>query len=537
MAKKNRQRRQLIVTAGVVVVLAVGLGIVVLMQRGDGPPPAPPAKPSETDAADKPAPVAEAASDAPKDAAPPGTTFIDEDGRTLWAAPTAGQPIPLAGLPSGCRLILSLRPAAMSQTTDGRIILEQYGESLARLTAELSQATGAELTTFERLTIGVRPGEAVGSLDVTVVAELSQPLPSEPDGAPSLLSPRVARLSPTRYVAASAATLSEIVDAGGEPPPLRRELEQLAADSDDQRHATLLVAPSFLFADGKQIFAGEAAALEEPLFLQLPDDVRGVLVSAHWLSDNFYWEVRAASAAETTATQLAGQLHQRMLRWPGELQLAVLDLDPAPHGRRVVANLPGMTQLLTQYARRGVEGRHAVLNGYLPPAAGHNLLLASELMAAQQSAGHNKLSHNLPQGALGPGGQILPLPKTPKTAADKLQQTATVSFARDTLEMAVRYLADEIDAPIVILGGDLQLEGITKNQSFALDVQNQPGERVLLEILTKANPDKTATGPADPRQKLVYVIKPDDTGQETIYVTTRAAAAKRGERLPEVFEE
>ena len=103
--------------------------------------------------------------------------------------------------------------------------------------------------------------------------------------------------------------------------------------------------------------------------------------------------------------------------------------------------------------------------------------------------------------------------------------------------MAVKYLSDEIGVPIVILGGDLQLEGITKNQSFGLDASNTPAEQVLLQILTRANPDKTATGPADPKQKLVYVIRPGDDGRDTICVTTRSAAAKRGEALPPVFRE
>ena len=45
-----------------------------------------------------------------------------------------------------------------------------------------------------------------------------------------------------------------------------------------------------------------------------------------------------------------------------------------------------------------------------------------------------------------------------------------------------------------------------------------------------------ATGPADPRQKLVYVIEPTTTGAaERIIVTTRTAAAKRGDQLPEPF--
>jgi hypothetical protein len=39
-----------------------------------------------------------------------------------------------------------------------------------------------------------------------------------------------------------------------------------------------------------------------------------------------------------------------------------------------------------------------------------------------------------------------------------------------------------------------------------------------------------ATGPADPRQKLVYVV-----GPAAIFITTRAQVAERGETLPAAF--
>src|SRR6185369_8791071 len=93
----------------------------------------------------------------------------------------------------------------------------------------------------------------------------------------------------------------------------------------------------------------------------------------------------------------------------------------------------------------------------------------------------------------------------------------------------------DIGVPIVIRGPDLQADGITKNQSFGIEISNKPAEEILVQILRLANPDKSATGPADPKQKLVYVIakKPDKT--EQIVVTTRAKAAERRDQLPPAF--
>jgi hypothetical protein len=87
-------------------------------------------------------------------------------------------------------------------------------------------------------------------------------------------------------------------------------------------------------------------------------------------------------------------------------------------------------------------------------------------------------------------------------------------------------IAEEIGLPIEIRGKDLELDGITKNQSFGLDAQNQTADAILRTILARSNPDG----------KLVYVVR-NKGGAESIEITTRAAAAKRGDTLPPGFEE
>lgn len=524
---KNRKKTQLLITSGVMAALVAAVLVVVLSLPADDPP----AAKADPSAADKQAPAndpkGEITPSDPAENAPAGPTLVDDNGRTLWASPTTGEAMPLGWLPPGVQMVISVRLSDALQTTDGRIVAEQYAELLKPLADDLRRVS-VRLKEIDRLTVGLRPGTSYGQIEATYVVQTDGA--EVPTGKPVIMGGgklgNLAKLSDGAYLIAGRAALDEIVELEGDAPPLRREMEELAEASDGTRHVTLLLAPSFLFADGKSLFAGEMAALEEPLFMELPKYLRGLLVSIHWEPDRFYWEVRAASAAEMTATKLSATFDQRLGNWPNELQMAILDLNPAPHGRRVVANLPAMSRLASEYARRGVIGRHAVLNGYLPPAAGHNLLLAADLMLAQQSAGVT---------GSGAGGSAVAGSPKPQTAEERLAGSVTVTFDRDTLEMALRYLSDEIDVPIVILGSDLQLEGITKNQSFGLDQRNKPGESVLLEILTRANPDKTATGPADPKQKLVYVLKPDDSGKPTIYVTTRASATKRGDALPAAF--
>jgi hypothetical protein len=46
---------------------------------------------------------------------------------------------------------------------------------------------------------------------------------------------------------------------------------------------------------------------------------------------------------------------------------------------------------------------------------------------------------------------------------------------RDSLEAALAQLASAIGVEIEIVGADLQLDGITKNQSLEIDLANRPG--------------------------------------------------------------
>src|SRR3981081_2673729 len=82
---------------------------------------------------------------------------------------------------------------------------------------------------------------------------------------------------------------------------------------------------------------------------------------------------------------------------------------------------------------------------------------------------------------------------------------------------------DDVGIKYEILGGDLQLEGITKNQSFGVDEKDKAAGEILRKIMTLANPDG----------KLVYVIKSAQPGgPQTLFITTRTAASKRGDKLP-----
>ena len=288
----------------------------------------------------------------------------------------------------------------------------------------------------------------------------------------------------------------------------------------------MIFAPRFLQASGGKLVTGAAEPLRAALRWLTEDRAAAVALSMHW-DDDFFTELRTAPVRSAPAQPTSVRLKSQILAAPAAVEEFVAAAPWHSHGRRVLMRLPAMLRAASRFARNGVEQNQAVVRCYLPAPAGHNLLLAAELALT--------LPRN--EGARAATSEA-PLDSRPETIDGKLRQTVTLSFPKDTLSQAIELLAAEIETPIEILGSDLFLEGITKNQSFAIDQRNRPAGDVLVEILRLANPDRTATGPADPRQKLVYVIlSAADDRAGRIVITTRAAAAKRGEALPPVFRD
>jgi hypothetical protein len=270
------------------------------------------------------------------------------------------------------------------------------------------------------------------------------------------------------------------------------------------------------------MWKGHWSGLQSSAFRWLPDQTQAFSFSLHW-SESFFAEMRLVATLDQRPEKFAERLQQELADWPALAEETITSLSLQPYGRKVIARLPAMLREVVRYTRAGRDERSALLRVYLPTPAGHNLMTAGELLLAEQFAG--------------PAASVTTLAETtlPKTLAERLQTLTSLSFARDTLEAALQALAADTGIEIELVGADLQLDGITKNQSFGLDLHDRAAAEILVEILRQANPDKTATGPADSKQKLVYVVVNKPDGSQTIKVTTRSQAEKRGETLPRIF--
>ena len=126
-----------------------------------------------------------------------------------------------------------------------------------------------------------------------------------------------------------------------------------------------------------------------------------------------------------------------------------------------------------------------------------------------------------------------------------LERVARVELA-DKRGVVLRVIGSVDPAPelpfpfeIKILGADLQLGGITQNQSIRdFEARDKTLAEILTAMVMKANPITTVKAPSEPDQKLIWVVGPDpsDASRNIILITTRDAAAKKNYTLPDVFK-
>jgi hypothetical protein len=455
---------------------------------------------------------------------PAADNLVDDDGQTLWASPTSGPPLETAFLPNGTQLILALRPAELLSGPEGARLLAALGPSGAWSEAHLRQTLGIDPKLIEQLTIAVAPDDALAP-QTSYVMRLAQDVPEKTlfdawgqPGTALHASKRYYQGDTLAYyrpesgggrvvVVAPKQLMQQMLEFEGQPL-VRASLEALLARSDSDRQVNLLFTTSYLLTDGRELLAGHLHQLHAPLRSFLADDVDAALVSAD-VGDALYVELRAVAPAHVKPLELKDRLRARWAQVPAQVEAIFAGLNPQPYGKLVLLRFPRMLQTAVEYTRSGVDNGQAVLNAYLPASAAHNLVLGTELTLLETS-----------------GLSTAPTPaaaSSPRSAAAALAAPVSLSFPRESLDRAMSTLSQEIGVPIVIQGGDLQLDGITKNQSLNnVDERNQPAGDILRKLLKLANPDG----------KLVYVIKPDERGAETIWITTRAAATKRGDALP-----
>jgi hypothetical protein len=139
-------------------------------------------------------------------------------------------------------------------------------------------------------------------------------------------------------------------------------------------------------------------------------------------------------------------------------------------------------------------------------------------------------------------------PAGPKTIEEVLALKTSMSFGAQSLEFAMRDIADDVRANLLkgspvefeikLMGKDMEKDGITRNQTISdFKQENKTVAEVLTAMVMKAN-SPNVPDPAQPGQKLIWVVAPDpDKPQrQIVLITTRTAAEREKYTLPAPFQ-
>lgn len=503
----------------------------------------------------KPAPTP--VDDSPATAAPLGVEGYElvEDERLLFVPPyTAESPAaPLELLPPGPAVIVSVRFASIVESSLGADLIDSLSPELTGLVEAIAARSGVPIESIKRCSAAMHPGQD-GWPEVSLAVDLKEPLPSSqliekwqvapsrtPAGATVYAGDSVnsdayyfdanSSESISRFAVGSIGQISEVAAAEGGAALLPRTLQSLWNGSSDQADLVVLVTPNFLFADGRSLLQSSAPELVRPLKSVLIPDVAGALVTAHVVDQQLYVETRLAPSGGITEPALLRRMRDSIQAWPTWADQFIVESVPDPSWRLLASRLPSMMRFVVDQTRFGISDRAVVANMYLPKQAVPQITLATLLAMNTRSGG---------------AGEIIVTTAPTLSVEEMLARNMSVSFEQESLEFAIDAIVGDYQRtlpagstlpPVKIMGGDLQLMGITQNQQVrAFNKTDVPLRTVLTDLLVGANPDKSATGPKDPKQALIWVLAddPDDPGRKAILVTTRQAAENKYE-LPEEF--
>lgn len=459
--------------------------------------------------------------------------------REFWVSPTHGEPIDLRYQPIGAQAYLYWRPAEWMERPQAAAMLADIAPAATSAEAVLKRHCGLAPADVESITLSFFGGETAELPRTAAVIRTKEPVSADSlkQAFPDLDSAQLegkevyfsgelgfylpagddhlivsAALQPLRKLNETESLLQLALANETSPPLLNREITLLQRTSDSDRLLTVIFVPNFPFTDFKALWSGPTAEFNKPFREFFATNARSCAVSAHFVDDDLFLELRVVGDPEITPMSLANMYQDRVANFPRQLEDLLVNVYVSDYSKPILTRFPRMLNTLSEQVEGASARDQAVLRCYLPEVAAVNLAFAAQL-AMIESSGAGPI---IPRGA---GAQ-------PQTFANVTELLAgkkiTLEIARDTLEETINKFAMEAGATVKIDGGALLLEGIAKNKTLGTSEQDKPAGAVLRAILNTAD------------SRLVYVIR-QENDEDVVYVTTRASAEKQGETIPPEF--
>ncbi|MCS7470310.1 hypothetical protein NZK35_26985 [Stieleria sp. ICT_E10.1] len=560
--RRKRRKNRIPILAGTMIVPLLMLGLAIAL-RGRGPV-EPPARPRPNPSIVNRVPeVRESRREVPSDEPTlvNGYEIVDSD-RLLWVPPYAADSPPpsLELLPPGPAVIVSIPLARVTSSADAQTLTSTFDAELSPLIAMVEQRAGVTRDQIERCTAALFPGkqgwpevalviDLVAPVELDTLSEKWQALESRTDKGVILYAGEdldgdayfvgggekgkpLEDGKAQRFAIASLDRIREVAETEGASIPLVRSMQTLWNQTSVDSDLVALVTPNFLFADGREMLASSLPEFRSPLKRWLIPDVAAFSLSASAKDGALYLELRELPSGGATAATLLKSFRETTQTWPDWADNFILNSVPDPSWRLLATRLPLMLRFVNEQTRSTILGETVVASTYLPADAGTQVALGT-FLAMNTEPGQESLAQTPPAD--------------PLTVDELLDRPMSISFLQLSLQFAVDAVVDEFKSSLPagstmpdvrIIGADLEKNGITQNQQIRnFQRDEEPLRKVLTDLVLGANPDKTATGPSDAKQSLVWVVHPKGKPPEEteILITTRDAANDKYE-LPKEFQ-
>ena len=483
--------------------------------------------------------------------------LVDDNGNIPWQSPTSGSSIDFRLLPPGAAVIVVVRPNELVAQPEASRVAQALGDEFQSFISELETKLAVPIETIEQLIVGFYPTEQQ-TYESFHIVRLAEPLDKADlvmqwTNAGYLLVPehphswsndrRAFGISENQ---APDTSISEFVYGSRElvgvslqvttNNPLSGALAQLVAGTDRDRHLTILALKAGLANEmGKRLLPTRYSLLQQQIPLLIEEQVRAIAFSFH-LDNGTYVELSFDHTSDIKSNALRDAVAAKLKSCRDQVTTYVASLPADPHWEKVRQRVDNMLIDLTQHLRFGVEHDQVLVNVWLPPMAAHNLMAVTEL-ALSLKPGADVAVRSDPTTKLATPSSIHQLLQIPRTVQN--ENPPDLNILIDSLQSDLRddFPTLPFAFEIRLSNIDLSTAGITRNQRLAsLALIDQSLAQVLTQICFQANPDKNASGPEDPRCKLIWVVTRDEAkNTDLILITTRDAAAKNGWNIPVNF--
>lgn len=483
--------------------------------------------------------------------------LIEDDGQTLWEAPTTGLPLDFSYVPIAPKIAISVRSASLNLVDGDQLLRRSFGSALNDRLTQLEQRLGVASDQIDQLLATFHSNDQF-EYDLFAKVTLVEPRPeqelreawsvgepvefegssyfqqnAENSGVCFFVTREQDGLV-SQFAMASEWLIKESIESAGSDLTTGA-MRRIVKNSDRDRHVNAIVLRAGLFNDeGQKLMGPSLASFNRQLSLVIDEPIRAINLNLH-LDQGTFAEVRFDTTADLKSTELQEQLNEVIESLETNAESLSTRLSDQSFWNQVRDRMGAIGADLSNNIRCGIEDRQVICNGWFPSSAAHNWIASAELLLVYGDS-------------TDVGSTIGTKRQIPKTLEELLQLPRDLSVnTSPDLILLLNNLQQEIQddygqlpfkLEIRLMGSDLSKEGITQNQRPAdFEMLDRSLADILTEIMVKANPDKNITGPDDIDCKMVWVIAPDpqNNDNQVILITTRSAAEANSHQLPPAF--